>query len=406
MKKNLSLSLLSLLLILNISCGSDDSVEENTTPLSIEEGKAQLEDNMIEALNKVDDFRNSDALDEIVELAEYLSNSSTSKVTTSFKKTTLSTINNLSSLKTANITAFNAKQTTALVSETPLTDDYNEEKGIYEWNADTEEFDKTGDSDIIIYKVNYYGKNAIFSFTNFNTTIENDEEVPTLVKANLKVDNTTVFSQEFTASFEDNGLIPSMVNNTTTIGGFKLITAYTNSNSALIKQSFDFKIDDDVITGYELIANGDFNNENDQIEDSSIEDVLNDFDLKFKVLNANLSLTANDKNFNSDDDLTIDEQIELLNNNIKGELSIKNRPLAKTEFYKDQDTYMDYEYDPNTQNWEEIEVSEEIINARFLFEDGSSSDFEAYFEGSFTELENKFEAVFEAYEKLFENIDA
>ncbi len=404
MKKIYVLALCSAL-SLNFSCGSDDngSGDEISGSLSVEEGKKQLEDNSLELLDKIDAFQNDNALNEIVELAEYVNTDNLTKLD-DFKKTSLNTISNVSSIEASNngLAVFNAKQALTLVSEMPLSDDYNEKKGIYLWNSQTEEFDKTGDSDDIIYNVEYNGgKKAVFSFTDFTTElVGGEEELPTLVKANLTIDNITVFSQEYTAAFQNDQLIPSQINNTTTIGGFSFVTSYTNSNNSSINQSFEFKLGADVIMGYNYTANGNFNN-----DDGDVEDILNDISLTLQFLEAKLTITANDNSFNSDASLSIDEQVALLNKNIMSELSVNNKSVAKSQFYKDEDTYTTYQYNATTQQWEEVEVTEDIVNVKFLFEDGTSSDFDTYIEGSFTELENKFETVFDAYEDLFKDIE-
>ncbi len=401
MKKIYLLALCAVFLF-NFSCKSDDDGGGSTGgeldgSLTVEEGKEQLEDNSIELLNKIDAFANNSELELIIELAEFLTGAeSTTKSSSIFKKT----LSNLSS--ESDVVVLSAKQSLTLISDTPLADDFNEEKGVYQWNADTEEFDKIGDSDDIIYNVAYNGKNAVFTVTDFTTILAGDdpEEVPTLAKANLKIDGQTVFSQDFSASFQNNQLIPSTINNTTRIGGFSFVTTYNNSNNTAVDQSFEFKIDSDVIMSYNYKANGSFNN-----EDGNIEDIVDNVDATFNFLDAALTIKAKDDNFNSDSELTVDEEVALLNNNVEAMLSIDNKLIAESEFYKDQDTYTDYTYNPDTDEFEEKEVTEDIVNARFVFEDGTSNDFDTYIEGSFTELEEKFEAVFEAYENLFADVD-
>lgn len=417
MKKTISLAVLSFILVLNISCGGDDVTETGgpqiTGALTVEEGKTQLEENSIELINKVDAFQNDTELNEIIELAEFLSETNTTNTIkpVKFKTTMLNTLNNASSLQTAkNSVIYNSKQAATILAETPLTDDFNEEKGIYVWDADTEEFVRTGDSDDIIYTVNYNNKVAVFTFTDFAATVtgnevdDNEVELPTLAKANLKINNNTVFSQDFSASFRGEQLIPTTIKNTTTLGGFTFTTSYTNANDSKITQSFEFKIDNSVINNFVYTANGNFSNL-DSDTDGNIEDFIDSSTFSFQFLDANLTITANDNNFDSEADLTIDQEIALLNNNIKGELSINNKSIAVSQFYKDQDTYTDFVFNPATNNFDEVEVSEDFSNIRFLFEDGTSNDFDTYFEGSFTELENKFETVFDAYEILFEDIN-
>ncbi|MFB9055292.1 hypothetical protein ACFFU9_00910 [Mariniflexile ostreae] len=396
---------LCLTLLTTYSCSKDDSPKDEITgTLSVEEGKKQLEDNTVLLLEKIDNFKDSDALEEIIELAEYLKPSNSSKSNT-FKKTSLNTISNISEAQasTQGLAAFSAKQAITILSEPTLLDEFNEEKGTYEWNANTEEFERTGDSDDIIYHIHYNnGKHAIFSFTDFNTSFagsNNNEELPTLIKANLKIDNIVVFSQEYSATFQNGQLIPVKISNTTTIADFAFTTVYTNKNNQSITQSFNFKIGSETIIGYNYTANGDFNNEN-----GEIEDIVDHADISFEFLNAVLQVNAKDTNFDSNKSLSINEQIDLLNSNIYAELSINTKSIAKSEFYKDQITYTNYFYNTNTGQYEEREVTEDSVNVRFLFEDGTTNDFDTYIDGSFTSIENKFDTVFEAYENLFGGI--
>ncbi|APY10146.1 hypothetical protein BWZ22_02365 [Seonamhaeicola sp. S2-3] len=402
MKKIFALALISTMLF-NTSCSNNDDGDSNKLDgsLTVEEGKQQLEDNSIKLLNKIEEFKNDDALNEIIELAEYLSSSNTTKFS-GFKSTALNSIENASSIQSKNsLIEFNAKQSLALASKNNLIFDFEAESGVYEWNADIEDFEKIGESDDIIYKISYNeNKNAIYSFTDFASKTVEGEELPTLAKANLKIDDITVFSQDYTATLQDNNLIPTKINNKTTIGGFVFETNYNNSNNAKIDQSFTFKIDSEVIIGYNYTAKGNFNN-----TDSEVTDIFDSVDFSFNFLDAKLNVSANDNDFDLDEELTIDEQIDLLNKNVNAILSINNKLIAESLFYKDQDTYTDYIYNETTESYEWDEVTEDIINVKFLFDDGTSSDFETYFEGSFTELEEKFEAVFEAYETLFEDVE-
>ncbi|NJX15651.1 hypothetical protein [Tamlana crocina] len=409
MKKTYALVLCSAL-FLNFSCSKDNKTDDEINgSLSVEEGKTQLEDNSIALLNKVEDFKNDDALNDIVELAEYLSSPNASKPG-GFKKTSLNTISNLSGAKASKngLSVLNAKQAVALVADTPLADDFEAEKGVYQWNSETEDFDKTGESDDIVYNISYNGNTAVFSFTDFSTTVagsgDNETEAPTLAKANLKINNNTVFTQEFTALFNNGKLMPVSINNTTTIGAFIFNTSFNNTNNTSIEQAFDVKIDNESILGYNYTVNGNFNDE-ENIEDKNAEDVVDNASLSLIFLNAKLMVTANDTGLDSDQDLTIDEQIDLLNNNTSAVLSVNNKSVASLEFYKDQDTYTHFVYNQSTQQYEETEVTEDIVNARFLFGDETSSDFETYFDGSFTSTENKFESVFDAYEALFADVE-
>lgn len=433
--KNIYLLALCSVLFLNLSCSGEDDSEEASAveeaanaeeqvvsgPLSVEEGKQQLEENTLAIIDKIEAFKNDDALNEIVELAEFLGGgellseedddyADTDVVVAEeyiSEEVVLKTISNIANLEptTEGIVVFNAKQAVTLANK-EISDDFDDAKGIYTWNADTEEFDETGSSDDLIYNMTYNdGKTAVFSITDFSTTLagaDSDEELPTLAKATLKIDGVTVFSQDFSASFNSGQLIPAKIENTTTLGGFSMETSYTNSNNTSITQSFELGLGDTVIIGYGLTTNGDFKSD----LEGNVEDVVDDATINIQLLNANLELSAEDTGFDSDSELSIQELVDLLNSNIDATLSVNNNTVATGEFYKDEDTYTDYEYIFNGETYEfnEYEVTEDVVNARFLFDDGTKNDFDTYIDGSFTSVENEFETVFEAFEELFSGI--
>lgn len=402
-------------LFIMTSCSSDDDSSNNSnesgTPkiegsLTPEEGKKQLEDNAIQLLNKIEDFENDSALNEIIELAEFLSaDNSSPKHLNGFQLTAVNSIINLSNAKNSVLdTALN--QTTAV--ETTTLEDFNNEKGVYTWNPALKggegDFEKTGNSDDIIYNIAFNGKNAVFTVSEFDMTFAKDDaEVPTKAVAQLNIGSTTVFSQNYTASIDTGKTVPNNFSNTTKIGAFSLVTEYSNSNNQSLTQSFQFKIGNDVIAGYNYTTEGNFN----EVENDSAEftDVLDNATVSLQFLNATLVTKANDDNVNPESELTIDEVIELLNNNINSELIINNKSIAKNQFYKDQEEFPVFNFDPNTGDLNETTETEDIINARFLFEDGTTADFDTYFDNSFSNTEDKFESVFDVYTNLFEDIN-
>jgi hypothetical protein len=398
MKKIYFLLLLSLLTF-NFSCKKDNEEENNQkTALKVEEGKEQLEDNAINILNKIESFKGDKALNEIIDLAEFLTSVPNEDKNTSFNKTALKAISNIAESNKKGIINFNTKQSLALIDEKHLLEDFNEEKGIYEWNNDTETFDKIGNSDDIIYNITYNnGKKAIFSFTDFNTTLSNDEELPTLAKANLKIDNLTVFNQVFTASFSDDNTIPKSIENTITIGDFSFKTSHNNSDNSIVTQSVEIKIIDDVLMSFENKVKGNFSD-----EEADVDSLLDNVSMTLKFLDATLVITAKDTGVDFEKEYTIDETIVLLNSNTSAELSVNDKSVAKSEFYKDKDTYLSWVYNSSTNRYEEKEITEDIVNVRFLFDDGTTADFDTYFDGSFTKINDKLDAVFEAYENLLE----
>ncbi len=408
MMKQIKAILLTLILVVSYACDSTDDSgakeDEITGSLTVEEGKKQLEENSIKVLDKVESFESDDALNDIVELAEYLSNSNLEK-SSGFTKKMFGTIKNIAAIQndSQDPIVFNAKQSVMFFRDKPLANDFNDEKGIYSWNPNTEEFEKTGMSDDIIYNVNYNSNVAIFSITDFETKETDNEdldEVPTLAAASLKINNTTVFTQKYSGSFNGNEVIPSAINNETAIGEFSFVTEVTNADNKSSKQSLNFKIGDCLILGFENKLNGNFSD-----EEAEVDVLFDNTTATIQVLDAKIVTTGIDDNFDEDADLTINEAVTLLNTNVNSELSINNKSIAKSLFYKDEDTYTTFEFNPNTNEFDEVEMTEDILNVKFVFEDETSSDFDTYFDGSFTALEDKLETVFDAYEMLFQDLE-
>lgn len=403
MKKFYAFALCSVLAF-NISCKKEETAPEEPVEidgsLSVEEGKNELEKNSINLLEKIEAFKDDKALNEMIELAEFLNNPTSNNST--FQKTVFNTLSNISSIKNEDIIIFNAKQSVTIINEDSLLEDFNNEKGIYNWNDDSKEFEKSGNSDDIIFNIEYdNGKKAVFSFTDFNTGISNEEEVPTLVKANLKIGSTVVFSQDFSATLINKQILPASIKNTTSIGGFSFTTSYTNSNNDSVEQTTAFTLNNETIMSFTATVKGNLNNS----DAEGAEDILDNANMTFTFLDAAITMDLKDSNVDSNKDYSIQEAIALLNSNTNAELIVNNKSVAKSEFYKDTDTYTNYEINPNTGNLEKVEVSEDIINVRFVFEDETTSDFDTYIDGSFTELESKFDAVFNAYESLFEDFE-
>jgi len=84
-----------------------------------------------------------------------------------------------------------------LLNEEPA--DFAENKGVYVWNFDLEDFEKTDDSEFIVLAFPTEGSttnNAEFRLTEF-TVIEIDgEELPTTIKADLSIDNDPLVDED------------------------------------------------------------------------------------------------------------------------------------------------------------------------------------------------------------------
>ena len=175
------------------------------------------------------------------------------------------------------------------------------------------------------------------------------------------------------------------------------VSFQNNSNETFIASS-SIAIDGDTIFEMSMTANGNFypiDNDGDDI-DEDIDEILNSLNLSAKVVNAEIQVTGDitNKTVPSEDDSSIQELVDFLNTNTEITILLDNSAVAKGEFYVDQDTYEEYNY--NTGQYET--VTEDVLNIHMLFNDGSTQDLEVYFDDSFNELENKLDAVLDNFE--------
>lgn len=390
------------------SCNNDDDSGSSNnndidTPTisgeftSVEEGKTALENNAIEALEKIEAFNNDSALEQIIELAEYINKNSTDDGNEEVViEETLENLTNLSN-KSLEIAQFNTVQND-LVTNT-LEDDFDEATGVHEWSDAEGDFIKTGDSDDIIYTIAYNGKNATFSVSDFEATEYVDgEELPTLMNSTLVIDGETVFSQTFSSSVDAGKYLPNSYTAEIEIGTLSLESAMTNSGNNSITETVTFKIDGNTIMYLGSKSTGNFNDidTNGDVTESYVEDIFNTSELTLSFLNASVTLDSETPSeYTSDEDYTIDEQIDFLNENIDIQLSVDNKLVADGEFYLY--TYINEYYYYDGIEYVLMEEEDEDINIRFVFPDDSTADFETYFNDDFSSVESKLESVFDLF---------
>ena len=394
--KKIIIPILSLGVLLS-SCGSDDGGSSSDKKIeefsSTEESKEALEENAIAVLDKIEEFNDDSALDQIIELAEYLNENSDSESDTEDEilNTALKNISSLAA-KELDLAEFNAAQVD--VAPNTLEDDFNEDAGVYAWSDDEGDFIKTGESDDLIYNIAYNSKNAVFSVTEFKTASYADgEEFPTSVKSNLIIDGITVFEQSHTASITTDKYVPNSFTSTIEIGELNLTSTLDNSSNTSVTQSISFKIGDSNVMSLGTTTKGNFND-----FENNFEDVLSTTSLTMSFLETSVLFNGKiPSSFNSETEYTIEEQIELLNDNIDIVLLTDSKLVAIGEFYieyyTDETTFTNPETGESTTYVEDTED----INIRFKFPDNSTADFDTYFNDNYGAVEDKLESVFDLF---------
>lgn len=367
------------------SCGGSDSSDNNgeeIATLTVEQGKQELEDNAITFLAEIDSYKNDNALTEIKDILDAL------VIDVAGKSIGSKTFNNLSDLQSGkkDIISINSR----LFEDLSLIDDYNEQTGIYQWNSATEEFDKTGESINIVYKIAYNNKNAEFVVSDFKTAIftADNVEVPITAKASLKVNGKEIFSQVYSASVDYGKYLPNSVKNVVTIGGLVITTTLNNNSNKTLDFKHSYSINGTSLMSYSVIVNGNFNeidtNGDDLSEDTKVEDILDSSEFSMSFLNAKITGKVTEPSIIPEGDITTKEAVKLLNENVFIDIIINDKSVAKGEFYVDEDEYGDSE-----------------PNLRLLFSDGTTADFDTYFGEGFSSVEGKFDDVIDNYTSKF-----
>jgi len=94
----------------------------------------------------------------------------------------------------------------------------------------------------------------------------------------------------------------------------------------------------------------------------------------------------------------------MLNNNtsIKLTYASSGQTIATGEWYLMTNTYTDYQWDDNAQNWVEVQNTSNEPSVRIVFPDGSKSDLETYFGNGFDDLQNDIEQFFNDIETAYD----
>lgn len=365
MKKNWIIAAFAVMgLVTTSSCKNDDDVSsEKPIILTPSEGKQALENNSIEVLNKVNEFRNDTALKDVEEFLNYFNDHEEDTIEPIYNtndsheykkedhdhdedhenevilKSVLSTMSIVSEVKNNRLSATklpNAviKNITA-TQKTDLEIEFDEAEGTHTWNEQKDEFEYVGDnSGKIVYNVTQNGKTAVLTISNFTAyTHASGEDAPKSIKAELTIGNTKVMGVDYTATIATNEYLPSNVSTSISLGALSYTGNLTNNNTTgSISQSL--AIGDTKILGLDINNKGsytDINTTGDSNKEINL--LLNSADATISLgkttikLNAKAPATVQNK-------YTVDEEVELLNNMMDISITSGIDKVANGEFYK------------------------------------------------------------------------
>ena len=409
--------ILMALAMIQISCDKNDDDGDNTpktkTHLTVAEGKSEIEKAGTDLLTKIDMFRSDQSVIKLHELSEYLDQNIKQK----------RSLNNSNSIirfflglgddvinGKLNAKSIVAEQNRSMNSN-DLWDDYQNETGVYVWDSNKGEFEKREESNNLDYSISYtvngISKSAKFLVTNFsvkNVTPHADQMIKS-VDVSFKIDAKECFN--FKLASEYSNYLPTSLTSSLTFGSLSSTLTYTNEGNSNI--SAETKI---ILNGTQLLK---FNNEvagnftmlddGQEPEDEDIPNIFTTANSRLTIMNivlsVNLQVTTYGTWINNNPNATKEENIKQLNNNCDISISTTSgQEIANAEYYLSLKEWTDYEYNNATgENLEVIKTKKEV-DIRFVFDDGTSADFETYFGEGFQTLEDKFKAVSNNYEAM------
>jgi len=275
MKKSIIFLLAVALIVVSCKKDEDDDVKiepKEFSKLEPEEHKADIQNSAIELIDEVNDLATSEGTEAIVQIVMLMDSSSTLK---SAKASPAGIMYNISDLSDNKITItdfmFNYSKMEEEEGDENIQEIYDEIKGTYTYNFETEDFDEaTGDQLVIIFPstADATVNDATFTVTEFKTesfTSELLEEIegvlPTSIKAQLTIGGTPMMDYSFSEPYKSDGT-PTSLSSSLTISGFTFSTAINNKDDSDVSWEAAFKNGENNIISGKVGIKGKFTEQN------------------------------------------------------------------------------------------------------------------------------------------------
>lgn len=408
------------------SCGDDDEKDAVTpevdfptefSPESVEQNKAKLEQNGIDLVNNLTEFKNSPGIKTAISFSYFLSEASLpegGRLSSSSQVVKLMQLVGRYGEGKASISDVVKGARAKEDDEQTPQEIFNENKGTYTYSKATNQWTFEGGGDRVIFKfpsVKTSATNdaefAIYGFQSTQVTNEYAEytgDLPTALKADLTVGGAKQIEYNFSGSYKSNG-DPTAVSTSLTIGKFKLSFDAKNQTSE-VSVNYGLTKDNNNLISFGAGAKGNFSSDNIG-DDTNAGDIITESAAYFQLLNIRIAGEISVKSLQQALDVatTIDQEATAWNNNstLVVFYADSKKKIADTEFYGSTTTEeYSYCYDDNGDGIEdgcETEIhTDDIIEIRLVFVDGSKSDLATYTEVGFEDVEDKIEEFIDALE--------
>lgn len=321
-----------------------------------------------------------------------------------------------------------------------IQDGFDEIKGVYTWNSDIDDFDFE-ESDNLIIKFPYSSSSTSndceisisLQVAAVSSEITGVDELPASITCSFKIQGKEEASYTLTAKYDAKGL-PTEFTSTLKISSYKWQYSLNRSSSS-ISMDFLYAHGSKTLLNYGGQVGGNLNFDDIKAFVESTEDMedyeagtltdggelVQNVKMYFQVVDIKLVETANTKdllkaldpiavksnNGEYEDGGEVDAIVPILNKHVNLYLMYVEdfRKIADAEFFVDavESSYMDMVYNPVTDSYDWVEVTEtnKQPNVQFIFKDGSKSSVEAYFEEGFDSLDEEMENMITEFENTF-----
>ena len=430
MNKRFLQTLLLLALVYLASCSKDSTtneLEETFPEKTPADHKSALEKAGLDYVDQMEILTNSESVTAATNLANLLSLSD--PFVDEAQEQPLSAfriLHDIKALKEGKISAKDLANRRTKEGEEPtsIQDLFNELKGTYTWNFETEDWDYTEGGDIAVFKFpsedGGTSNDAEFAIRNYTGTIidgnplnENEEytgDLPTALVSDLSVGGTKIMGYTFGAAYTDNGT-PTSLTMALTLSPFTLSYNFSNT-TAEISTSYSIKENNSNILSSEVSVQGNFDVDNveSSLDSEDVSGIVTGGSSSVQIFDIQLAGNITDIDGLEEAVIDIDELQEagnyddaaaLMGTTLNKHLDYKIKYASKNEVIAlgsvegvvMEETYYDYYWDEGTQNWEQYEVVDTWIEPELILEfgDGSKVSLETYSEEGFEDLTSSIE---------------
>ena len=362
------------------SCKSSDSDSNFPTKFSsntVEENKTNLENNGIDMVNNLTDLKNTTGIQATINFSKLSTvDNSTARQSTS------GSLNFIHSLANFGQGKISAQQLLSTMSDGPSTlgGVWDSLIGVHTFHrADsTWTFEKTGDK-------------IVFKFPSTSTGVDNDAEYdiygyksvqitsniggsnytgdyPTALNADLLIGGAKKAGFKFTAAYNSEG-DPSALTIAYSIDDYTLTYSFSNTTSE-IKSEYTLTKGSKTLLGFGVSSTGTFSSDALTNSGSAVTDVKTG-SAYFRIENIQFSAKVNLEKIQSGitPNMTLQQTVDLYNANYKIVVFYidSKKKIADSEFYV---------------------TSDDTVDLRLIFADGSKSDIDTYTSAGFEDFKN------------------